>query len=196
MENKFREFWIELEEKGARAFVYTEPVDGLNDDAIHAVEYAALELANAEIAELKATVKSCMYVIDDNTDLQKQLRQVIDGVKSENKKLNDEIAKLEVCVARLKEENEALQQGISDMERAYDNVKDGLSKNICGYCEQSMNSDQNPSYEQLVVANDFNQQEIAKLKEENAQLSKYCGEVRYWQNRAEDLSEELERMKK
>lgn len=38
--------------------------------------------------------------------------------------------------------------------------------------------------------------EIAKLKEENAQLSKYCGEVRAWQNRAEDLSEELERLKK
>lgn len=37
--------------------------------------------------------------------------------------------------------------------------------------------------------------EIAKLREENAQLSKYCGEVRYWQNRAEDLSEELERMR-
>lgn len=38
--------------------------------------------------------------------------------------------------------------------------------------------------------------EITKLKEENEQLSKYCGEVRYWQNRAEDLSEELERMRK
>lgn len=88
MENKFKEFWIELEEKGARAFVYTEPVDGLNDDAIHAVEYAALESANDKIAE-----------------------------------------------------------------------------------------------------------KIAKLKEENAQLSKYCGEVRYWQNRAEDLSEEKEKLK-
>lgn len=87
MENKFREFWIELEEKGARAFVYTEPVDGLNDDAIHAVEYAALESANDKIAE-----------------------------------------------------------------------------------------------------------KIAKLKEENAQLSKYCGEVRYWQNRAEDLSEENKKL--
>lgn len=88
MENKFKEFWIELEEKGARAFVYTEPVDGLNDDAIHAVEYAAIESANDKIAE-----------------------------------------------------------------------------------------------------------KIAKLKEENAQLSKYCGEVRYWQNRAEDLSEEKEKLK-
>lgn len=37
--------------------------------------------------------------------------------------------------------------------------------------------------------------EIAKLKEENAQLSKYCGEVRAWQNRAEDLSEEKEKLK-
>lgn len=34
--------------------------------------------------------------------------------------------------------------------------------------------------------------EITKLKEENAHLSKYCGEVSYWQNRAENLSEELE----
>lgn len=38
-------------------------------------------------------------------------------------------------------------------------------------------------------------EKIAKLKEENAQLSKYCGEVRYWQNRAEDLSEEKEKLK-
>ena len=33
--------------------------------------------------------------------------------------------------------------------------------------------------------------EYSKLKKEVDQLSEYCGEVRYWQNRAEDLSESL-----
>lgn len=183
MENKFKEFWIELEEKGARAFVYTEPVDGLNDDAIHTVEYAALESANAEILNQLKHFNEKLNAKDAEIAAWKVKNDTLrwDKIESEN--------------ARLRDENVALKRGIDDMEKAVDKLKDGLAENLCGYCEQSMNSDQNPSYEQLVVANDFNQQEIAKLKEENAQLSKYCGEVRAWQNRAEDLSEEKEKLK-
>lgn len=101
MENKFREFWIELEEKGARAFVYTEPVDGLNADAIHAVEYAALESANDKIAELKEDIREDRVKPDDYL----YLATVNKRLESENKKLTEQVAEWKLLSEKLSEEN-------------------------------------------------------------------------------------------
>lgn len=98
MENKFKEFWIELEEKGARAFVYTEPVDGLNDDAIHAVEYAALESANDKIAELKEDIREDRVKPDDYL----YLATVNKRLESENKKLSEHLESANAEIERYK----------------------------------------------------------------------------------------------
>lgn len=94
MENKFKEFWIELEEKGARAFVYTEPVDGLNDDAIHTVEYAALEAANAEVTSLKQLIgyNSANLKLEQEKNINFFNKGL--ALEAENKKLTEQVTQL------------------------------------------------------------------------------------------------------
>ncbi len=90
MENKFKEFWIEFDKLNCREFVYTEPVDGLDKDAIYVVEYAALQACEARLesasAENERLVKELIKIAIEHPcyKLSKEL-------ESENKKLKDEI---------------------------------------------------------------------------------------------------------
>lgn len=63
MENKYREFWLEFD-RGRWTATYTEKVDGLNEDAIHVIEYSALESANAENAKLKENLKIAIEALE------------------------------------------------------------------------------------------------------------------------------------
>jgi|CXWL01.1.fsa_nt_gi hypothetical protein len=74
MPNNHREFWLDFDHDGykpyARVDVYEVPVDGLNKDSIHVIEYAALEEAKAEIERLNAETFSSMVHIKCSANIQ------------------------------------------------------------------------------------------------------------------------------
>lgn len=49
-----REFWIERGAKGSSDLVYEEKVDGLNEDAIHVIEYSAYEALKEQVSDCAA----------------------------------------------------------------------------------------------------------------------------------------------
>jgi len=57
-----REFWIEGE------VAYCEKVDGLNDCAIHTIEYSAYEALEAKVKELEAKLNQASFFAQASTD--------------------------------------------------------------------------------------------------------------------------------
>lgn len=47
------EYWVEFDKVACREFVYTEKVDGLDEDAIHVISYSAYSALKAECKRLK-----------------------------------------------------------------------------------------------------------------------------------------------
>lgn len=61
----FKEFWIDNKGKD----VYEELVDGLDEDAIHVIEYEAYEQAQNEIISLKEWIEVLEDKINDVTSI-------------------------------------------------------------------------------------------------------------------------------